>query len=750
MAKKWADVTASPEFQSLTPSDKESARQQYFNQVVAPQVPRDALEQARSQFDNETAQGAFATAEMSGDEARSRAAGDTRATMRPQDIEYAYDTAAARGDRPESQAMSRAYVQRERADSPIMTGINDRMRTFARGVPVLGGIADEVNAGFAALTGGNYQKALDYERAKDATFDELHPKESMALQFGGGLASGVGIAGAVAPALSGFSRAAALGTGFGGGAVAGAADGYTRGEGTTDRFNQALLGGAIGGGVGAAAPVIAKGVGTGINALVDMLSTNKSIRGMGMDRPSADVLSRVLQSDGSFGSQGAARIRAAGPDAMIADAGPSAAGLLDTAIQRSGPAASAGIKAIEERAGRAAQNVTGALDTHLGMPVGVTSEQAAIRDATAAARRSAYKAAYDTPIDYAAPEARRVQELLQRVPANVIAEANSLMKLKGEQSAQIMAKIADNGAVTYERLPDVRQLDYITRALRQVASTSEGTGALGAQTPKGAALEALAGKIRGSMRELVPLYGRALDTAADPIERRQALLFGEKLLSRGVTRDEVEATVAGYSKAEREAAKQGIRAQIDEAVSNVKKTQTDPNMDARQAIAALRDLSSDAARQKISAVIGDDGAKAMFGKLDEAARAFELRAATATNSKTFARQATDEIVSDMTEPGALSTLAQGSPVKAGRALLQTLMANGPEAQVARKDAIYGNVVSALTQARGPQAETLLKALEEAYRKKGSASVASSALGTLLSGAASGGTYRAIDLGTRER
>jgi len=50
MALAWKDVIAKPEFQSLPPETKEKARQQYFEEVVAPKAG-DKLEDARTQFD---------------------------------------------------------------------------------------------------------------------------------------------------------------------------------------------------------------------------------------------------------------------------------------------------------------------------------------------------------------------------------------------------------------------------------------------------------------------------------------------------------------------------------------------------------------------------------------------------------------------------------------------------------------------------------------------------------------------------
>jgi len=54
-AKPWADVAASPAYQALPPNQREAARSQYFDSVVAPNVPDDQRAAARTQFDRDTA-----------------------------------------------------------------------------------------------------------------------------------------------------------------------------------------------------------------------------------------------------------------------------------------------------------------------------------------------------------------------------------------------------------------------------------------------------------------------------------------------------------------------------------------------------------------------------------------------------------------------------------------------------------------------------------------------------------------------
>lgn len=54
MALPWAQVAASPQFKAMPYDQQEAARQQYFEQVVAPQVSPDQVSAARKQFNSAT------------------------------------------------------------------------------------------------------------------------------------------------------------------------------------------------------------------------------------------------------------------------------------------------------------------------------------------------------------------------------------------------------------------------------------------------------------------------------------------------------------------------------------------------------------------------------------------------------------------------------------------------------------------------------------------------------------------------
>ena len=714
----------------------------------------------------------------SGDELVARRAGDTRAQMRPEDISTAYDFAQARareaqgrldqpkgasdliapGRRTEDQAaydaaraeqkkMAEAYVTRERADSPTYLAIDDRARAIARGVPLIGSSSDEVNSflnsPLSAMglsdKGQSYEKALDYQRARNRGFDELAPWTSAGYQLAGGIGSGLA-AGPAIGSLMNLPRMGAVAGGAAAGAGIGGADAFLNAEGGFgERAAAVPAGAAIGGALGTLAPVVGNAVRGVTQKVTDYMAQTKALQQLGMSRPATDAVLRAMESD--LTPQGAARIQAAGANGMLADAGPTASGLLDATIQRGGAGATTARNAIEARAGQAGQDIQSALDTSLGAPRGVEASIEATRRATASARSTAYRDAYAQPIDYAHPVGQEVEGLLSRLPGEAIGEANRLMKVRGEKSKQILASVDPEGNISYKVMPDVRQLDYITRALNEVADQSDGAGKLGGQTAYGSALRDLAGEIRDRVRTLVPEYDKALQTAAEPIALVKALRIGEDFLSPSVAKDEAVRSVARMTQPERDALKQGVRSTIDEKLANVRRVATDPNVDARQGLDAIKMLSSDANRYKLQVLLGKSEADKLFRQIDGFATAFELRAAVATNSRTAGRLAVKDVVDQYSEPGILGTLMEGRPIQALRRVLQEVIGTGPQYRQRLQDMTYDQIAQVLTKPRGAQAVQILRDLQRAARLRSQGTQIGTTLGGAIAGAGAGGAYR---------
>lgn len=587
---------------------------------------------------------------------------------------------------------------------------------FADGIPIVGpailGGLKKAGAGIASMIDGeSYDTNLRQGEQIISDAQEQHPITTIAGNVAGGITG-------TAPLIAAAPAAFGLGAGsvpvragiaaLSGGAI-GAADGGVR---------NGLQGAAIGGGaglvLGAAGPIAGNAFGQAYRSLAGRAAETEAARLAGTSRPAVNVVARALGADNATGATNQ-NIAAAGPRAMLGDAGPSTLSVLDTAIQRGGPNAGRAAQRIGARAEGATQDINAALDTALGPAQGMVRPLEELRTASQPARHAAYEGpngAYAQSIDYADPRGQALERMIRgRVPPEIISRANKLMRVDGHESQQILANIGDDGTVTFERLPDVRQIDYITRALNDVSRAGDGAGALGGNTTEGRAYGGLSREIRNITSALVPEYRVALDTAAEPIAQREAALFGQRILSPAVARDEVEGFVAGMSDAELRSLRGGIRSKVSETLANVKRSVTDPSVDARQGVAALRDLSSDAAREKLATVLGQREADGMFRAIDEAARSFELRAGVTANSRTYARQAAERAVNASTAPGILETAAQGKPLATTQSFLQRILGSGPEAQLGRQDAAWGDIADLLTQPAGQAGGTFLQSLQ---------------------------------------
>jgi hypothetical protein len=357
--------------------------------------------------------------------------------------------------------------------------------------------------------------------------------------------------------------------------------------------------------------------------------------------------------------------------------------------------------------------MTQVLDNVLGSPEGTNALRTAIREETALPRQATYRAAYAQFIDYSGRRGRHLENLMRRVPQSAISQANNLMRIEGVQSQQILADIADDGSVTFTRLPDVRQLDYITRALGDVASAQNAQGVLGGTTQLGRATENLSRDIRRTLRNEVPEYGVALDTAADAISRSKAVDLGASIFNPSTTREVVRESLRGASKAEKEAAKAGFRSAFDERLANVRAVASDGNTDIREFQQMANQLRSRAMRDNMETLLGAADANRLYRELDEQVVALELRAAVARNSGTARRQAIQGQVQDLTEPGILGTLFSGEPVNATKRVVAALTGTTTEARALRQIGIYDEIAQVLVTQRGPQAQSALRLVERA-------------------------------------
>ena len=623
-----------------------------------------------------------------------------------------------------------AQVAREHAEGGFGYDLTDALRQTAKGVPFAGGLIDEGVAQASEALGGDYENSLEYQRARDRLREKLHPQSALGLNVLGGAGAVLAAAPALGLGSLGVGTARPLAQRALAGAVigapAGAADSFMRGEGGLEnRAGQAALGGIIGGATGMAAPVVGQGLASGYEALANRLWRAARVSGLGVTRPVAEELIERAQADDVLGNA-AARIRQGGQDAMLADAGPNVAGQLDATIQRGGPGATLAARAVDERALQASRDVRGTLDRTFGAPVGAPARQTAIREGTAAARGQAYDAAYASPIDYTSRGGNIVAGLWRRVSQPARQTANRLLNEGGFDP------------IRPGQLPTVRQLDYVTRALYDVAESGEGQGALGGINAVGRSAQALAGQLRNALGDAVPAYRTALDTAADPIRRIQAIGFGSELLNGRVTRSMVAEELDGMSAAERRSIMEGLRDRIDDIAANVKQMASDPNIDARELRETLKAMTSRSAREKVGLVLDNPNqAMRFFREIGQAMRSLELRANISTNSRTAARQEAIRGMEDRMKPGVVGTAMQGDFPGAAKKAVQFATGATPRQQRDLSNRQWLEMARTLTEARGRDAERLLRRFLAAGRARALTNQRGTQIGRVGAGAVAG-------------
>jgi hypothetical protein len=600
-----------------------------------------------------------------------------------------------------------------------------RLTKLVEGTPFVGSYLDEAIGAFAG------PEATQGVRALSQAMEEVRPGQSLALNLGG---AGIGTAATIAatPArlaaalvpstsarmLPSVGRAAAT-TGLLGateGAIYGAGLGEGVGRAETAGTG-ALFGGLLGGALGGAAPLVAAGA-ENVAGLFRRSDVAKIASDLGISREAATVIKNTFDQGGDIATARAA-IQRAGAEGMLADAGFAAQALLDASAATGGRAGQIAREAVEGRMTRTGEALDKTLDTVLGAaPLGPRTAVDAIADRTAPARELAYTTAYQTPINYAAPQGMKIEEVLGRVaPDDLIAgivEANKEMRSRGMVNQQIMAVLDASGNVEFLReMPNVQQLDEIKKALQKIAY--DNTDDFGRLTGTGQRYARLAGELRDAVADAVPDYRTAVSIGGDKLAEERAFMLGRDLLS---TRTEIEDIGFELGKkpsaAQVEAAKSGLRSYISKVLGDVRAVPSDMNLDARQVVKAVTDMSSDNSRAKIRALMGAE-ADALLKQVDEAAQSAVVRTALATNSKTAIRGSIKQTVDELTTPGVLGQAMAGDPINTSKAIIQAVTGQTEEFTAQQRQRIFEDIARALTEKKGKTALSALNYLEQAMR-----------------------------------
>ena len=622
------------------------------------------------------------------------------------------------GATPAAESMA-SFDRQTIAQAPVAA----RVQEVNQGFPLIGEWADEA----VGLVSPRAQQGMN---ALSNAMERQHPVQSAALNITGGVAgavplalagAGSGAANFVGRAGSGIGRVARVGAiGAGAGAVEGAA--AFSGRDTENRMRGAATGAAIGGAFGAVLAPVADAMGVGAAALakrVKRLDVRTIADEFGLSPEAARTVKAALINDDL--SAAAARLAQLGDDAMLADAGPATGALLDAASKTGGRALAVTREAVEGRAQTMGRRLPGTLDNILGTSAqGVKTSARNISARTSALRRSAYDRAYSAAIDYSADAGRNIEATLAKVPGGVlrqaINEANEEMQSLGLRNMQIMADIADDGIVTFREMPNVRQLDELKKALGNQAKAA--VDQFGRPTSQGLRYKRLAGELRDAVGEAVPSYRTALRLGGDKLQEDAGLDLGRSILFRNASVEDVRAFMASKPSVEaRQAVAQGMREAIESTMSNVRRTITDPNVDAREAMQLVKELSSRANVSKVRMVLGQAKADQLFTELDKQASALALRGAVARGSDTAIRQSIQSQATAEATPGVLRrTLGNmGNPLEAAREVTQELAGIDPRSLSEAQRGYFAEIADALTRIRGQEAERALVSVNRALQ-----------------------------------
>ena len=566
--------------------------------------------------------------------------------------------------------------------------IASRYASAFQGIPFVGEYGDEI---VGSVMGDDTR---DQMRAAQAAVADRRPGQALAGQLAMGIGTALPLA-ALGTAQRGASllRTAVTGGGLGaiGGATEGAISGYGAGETPDERSMNARQRAMIGAPTGGALSFLAPFAGAGISRLLAVRPGQRVQQAAGQAGVSEDTMRATGQANNLM------PLNAPEPTipTSLAEASSPYRDILDTAMSVPNPAIDPTMGLLNRQAADASGRLVGTMDDLLGEPSGVKLQQRDLMTDTAERRAEVYDAAYQSPIDYSGEAGEQLQSLIATVDDDIISKANRLMARDGLRSAQMRVTLDDAGnVVDFENLPDVRQIDYITRALQSRASEAIRSGA----TEDVSTLTRQNRRIRETLDGLVPEYREARSQAAEIIGLREALDTGEDMLSPAMKREDVLMAVEDMTPGELSNVRSGLRQRIDDIMASASSTLDPDAAEYKEAMRALGSLTQRGNQDKMRMVMGDEAADALFAQLEEIMPTMITRMqGVGAGTRTAGR-----VLGTATIDDATGRVATGDTAGALRAAGQSILRYGAPTQAQARQSAASELAPLLAQQRTPQ------------------------------------------------
>lgn len=475
---------------------------------------------------------------------------------------------------------SRMGIRGERAPRPAMTPEDSAGYYRALLGQGLGmGWGDEAEAWLRSKAfGTNYDDEVRKIRQGYAEFSRRNPVGSTIAELAGGalptaavLAATPFTGGATAPAAAAASARSAgalgqlasrygvnIGMGAGTGAVTGAGVADER-----DRLNEALVGGVIGAGLGAAIPATLQGG----RSLANLARTSLASEEPNVSRVAAERINAALARTGMTPSEAAdvvAADRVRGIPSTLANVDPKMAAVLERVAPRSEATERRVVEALEPQLEGSRYRGTVQTQQRLGAGDLFSEEEALTRDLRQRADKN-YRAAYAVgDVDDLA-----ISQIIREPSVrNAYREAAQIAELDAQAarttSARTGAAFSPEDYVIRGpgEVPDVRTLDYLKRALDDRINSLHRSDDSVARSEANA-LRIVRDNLRDRTKEVVPEYREALNRYAGDVEVKEALRNGFENFGR-LNREEIERMFrrppakGGLSDAERDAFVTGV------------------------------------------------------------------------------------------------------------------------------------------------------------------------------------------------
>jgi hypothetical protein len=552
---------------------------------------------------------------------------------------------------------------------------------------IAGVVKDQLGIGGDDTAWGRYNRTVEAERAANEAAQQANPGSYLAGELVGTLPTAL-----VAPELAPFKLAqgastlaragrvaartgnlASTGATYGGIAGAGGAEGNL-----IDRLPAAGTGAATGAVLSPVVGGTAAGLGAGARFARGHVAASFSPQRLA-DR----VVARALENDAADvpaltqrmadanltppagGAQGPPQLTGAFTPADIA--GPNTQSLAGQIARTPGPGRAPARQFLEERQlgsdpfsapGGGIPSQGERISERIGQMLGdrrLADTAEGIIEKRAKQSEPLYRAAYGKQIDYDSPAGRDLKALLERVPNDAKAKANSILRIEDKGGRQLIWNETPdaNGNYKVVAVPNMRQWDYIKRGLD--------TAIEGARDPATGRLSTYGNAVAGLKREMVgaldsanPAYAGARKVFAGHSDMLDALNAGRDIWGRNVSRETVERQMKALSPGEQEMFRLGaanaLREQLANAGDGANKVRTA--------------FGSQAVREKMRAIAPDTKSmEALTTFLKNEQAMFETRARALGGSPTAERLSDAEDVAQRIH----SSLHMLAHVKTGNA-----------------------------------------------------------------------------------